>query len=338
MYPEGQQPSFGGFVKTLNAHLAQEGVEVEVLRRGDGARGIVSYADMAMRGVASLARGRRHDLVHLHYIGGAAPIAMSLAKLYGCPLIATAHGSDIEAAQSSVKRELIRTFLESCDGIHYVSEPLRKRATQLLGDFEKPTLIQNTGIDLNLFVPGSPPSFEPLRLVVLGNLVLDKGWDAALGAVSELKVLYPGVELHAYGAGDGEWLSALAKNHGVSDRVTFHGTIPLEELPGVYHGASVVLVPSRREGFGLVGLEAMASGALVVTTAAGGMAEYASNEKNCLVVDVDDPGQITAAVRRLVEDETLRGSLRDGAIVTATKFSAHAAARRIAEFYKQVVS
>ena len=76
------------------------------------------------------------------------------------------------------------------------------------------------------------------------------------------------------------------------------------------------------EPWGLVPLEAMASGALVVATGSGGSGEYLRHEENCLVYSPrDDPAAVAAAVARLAGDARLRARLRAGGRETVDRFS-----------------
>ncbi len=75
------------------------------------------------------------------------------------------------------------------------------------------------------------------------------------------------------------------------------------------------------EPFGLVPLEAMACGRPVVATATGGAAEYLRDGENCLIVPVDDPQSLAAAVQRLAADEALRAGLVAGGHATAARLT-----------------
>jgi len=91
------------------------------------------------------------------------------------------------------------------------------------------------------------------------------------------------------------------------------------ELAAFYRSCDVFVCTSFVEGFGLPGLEAMACGVAVVTTACGGVSEYASNT-NCLVVPPGDSRAIAQSIVRLREDRGLRSQLRENALETSSLF------------------
>jgi glycosyltransferase involved in cell wall biosynthesis len=89
-------------------------------------------------------------------------------------------------------------------------------------------------------------------------------------------------------------------------------------VAALYREADAVLFPVRwEEPWGLVPLEAMASGCPVLATGRGGSAEYLRDGENCLLAPVGDPAALAASVRRLATDADLRERLRAGGLATA---------------------
>ncbi|MFA6955431.1 MAG: glycosyltransferase [Thermoanaerobaculia bacterium] len=96
--------------------------------------------------------------------------------------------------------------------------------------------------------------------------------------------------------------------------------------------AHVVVDPSLFQGFGLVGIEGMASGAACVLTRSGGAEEYAEDGVNSLLVPAGDVDALTEALIRVVDDDTLREKLAERAIESARRFTWQAAARKYIAF------
>ena len=92
------------------------------------------------------------------------------------------------------------------------------------------------------------------------------------------------------------------------------------ELASFYRSCDVFVCSSLLEGFGLPGLEAMACGVAVITTACGGVSEYASNS-NCLMVSPGDSRAIAESIVKLRENCSLRSRLRENALETSSLFS-----------------
>lgn len=156
------------------------------------------------------------------------------------------------------------------------------------------------------------------RLLCLGRLDERKGVDVVVDA---LPALPGGVRLTVVGGGDPAVAVDLRRRAdalGLGDRVDLRPAVDRDALPALFAEHDALVFPVRwSEPFGLVPLEAMAHGRPVVSTAVGGQAEYLEDGENALVVPVDDPGAVAAAVRRLTADGDLRARLRAGGLRTA---------------------
>jgi len=341
MYPELKDPGFGSFVATLNQGLREfTGCRVDVVRREDGARGLGSYLGMTARGVVKSIRERDYDLVHGHYIGVASGVAWTMAQLLRVPLILTAHGSDVESAQAPATRLIQKQVYRQCGGLHFVSESLRARAEHLLGSWSAPTLVAPTGVDLGIFSPeGLKHSARQgrQRILMVGQTVEHKGWQEGIQALALLRQSGVDVEMVALGGPRTDWLKSMAERAGVREALVCEGQVLLADLPAYYRGADAVVVASHREGFGLVGLEAMACGVPVVSTGVGGMKSYTTDGVNALVAKVKNPASLTEKLTWALDDKTLRETLVAGGLETAQRFSVESSARKVAEFYETVV-
>lgn len=206
----------------------------------------------------------------------------------------------------------------------FMSEMLRRRAVEegvAVGD----AAVVYRGVDPARFARGAAERSEGWsgRLLCLGRIDPRKGVAVAIRALAE-----PGLEdatLAVVGDGDRGHLAELERLRdelGLAARVSFE-RVPGERVPGVLAAADALLFCVQwEEPWGLVPLEAMASGALVVATGSGGSGEYLRHEENCLVYSPrDDPAAVAAAVARLAGDARLRARLRAGGRETVDRFS-----------------
>jgi glycogen synthase len=184
--------------------------------------------------------------------------------------------------------------------------------------------ICHQGVPRELFAP-APPKEWHWQLVYVGRLDPRKGVDLAVRAMVDLPEL---THLRIIGGGDARYraeLAQLARDLAVNDRVVFE-ELPRAELAQVYATSDAVLFPVRwEEPWGLVPLEAMATGTPVVATGRGGSGEYLEPGHNCLIFDPDYEGSqaLASAVLRLAEDADLRARLREGGLATAARFGDH---------------
>jgi glycosyltransferase-like protein len=113
------------------------------------------------------------------------------------------------------------------------------------------------------------------------------------------------------------------------------GVIPDEQVPLLYHAADALAFPSIKEGWGLVAVEALASGLPVLTSDLPVFREYLRSEEDALLVDPLDEAAIAAGMLRLAEDEVFRRRLAAAGPQTAQKFSWEANARAHVDWYRR---
>ncbi len=133
------------------------------------------------------------------------------------------------------------------------------------------------------------------------RLTPEKGIDSALAALRRVLDRVPSARLVI--AGDGPERSALegqALSLGISGAVEFLGWVAPPAIARLLQRASVAVIPSRREGFGLFALEAALARRPIVASSVGGLAENLRHRETALLVPPDDPGALAAAALELV--------------------------------------
>jgi glycosyltransferase involved in cell wall biosynthesis len=130
-----------------------------------------------------------------------------------------------------------------------------------------------------------------------------------------------------------EPIFAAVAELGLQDVVLFPGFVPDGELPALYSAAGLLATPSFYEGFGLPPLEAMACGTPVVVADVSSLPEVVGDAG--LRIDPQDTGALANAILRLIQDSTLRRSLREAGIAQARKFTWDQAARELLTVYNR---
>lgn len=179
------------------------------------------------------------------------------------------------------------------------------------------------GTDPTVFRPGLDPSEVRLRyaldnrrwLLSVARLTPHKGIDTGIGITAQLRNRYPDLGYLVVGSGDQlAQLKELARQLGVADRVRFLVNVPDTDLAALYNCAEIYLglsreLPERVEGFGISLLEASASGLPVLASRTGGIPEAVRDGETGLLVDPDQPDQISSALSQLLENPALASRL-----------------------------
>jgi glycosyltransferase involved in cell wall biosynthesis len=140
-------------------------------------------------------------------------------------------------------------------------------------------------------------------------------------------------------AGDGaerSQVERILREGNMLDRSVFLGNVPNQAMPGIYRAADLSVLPSFMEATSITGLESMATGLPLIGTRVGGIPAIIKDGQSGLLVPPGEPGEIAAAIDRLVSDEALRKAMGVAGRQSAVAgFSWAGIAERTAEIYRQ---
>jgi len=247
-----------------------------------------------------------YDVIHCHdWLTIQASI--TLKDLLGVPLVLTVHSTEYDRSgwlhPNQWFIDIEQNGMEKADKIIAVSQ------------FTKRTIIEKYGIDpdkitviYNAVYPISEGEKQKLVLF-LGRLTIQKGADVFLRAAKKVTEFEPGVRFVVAGAGD--LLPDLinqAVELGISNRVIFTDRLTDEEMKHMYGIASVYVMPSVSEPFGITALEAISAGTPTIASKTAGVCE---TFHNCLKVDFWDSDEIANKIISLLRYESLSKTLTD---------------------------
>ncbi len=207
----------------------------------------------------------------------------------------------------------------------FVSELTRERAGRYSPWTIEGSVVVHSGIDTRAFPPMPPASILDARRTWGGRLLYAGRYDPRKGIETVIRALghLDGEVLEVHGLGsptEQRRLEAVATDVGVRDRVEFASS-RRDQLADRYRAADLVVFPSEwEEPFGLVPLEAMASGAPVAGTGMGGSGRFLIDGVNCVRFRPADPADLAAAVRRVSDDAAFRARLVTAGLRTAAVF------------------
>ncbi|HEY7961068.1 MAG TPA: glycosyltransferase family 4 protein [Solirubrobacteraceae bacterium] len=307
--------------------------------------------DMLLAG-ESLAEERRYDLVHGHdWLVAHACAALSdrLAVPYVTTIHATEHGRHqgwVDKPPQSHIHAVERWMAQRADSVIACSHYMRGHAADIFDiDEERITVIPN-GIDPRDLRPVG--DLQALRrefarpeeqlVLLVGRLVYEKGFQLALDALPGVIERVGDVRFLVAGSGTHEAeLKAQAQRLGLSDQGVFLGWIGDDALHSLYRIADLCVVPSIYEPFGLVALEAMASGCPCIVADTGGLREVVPpGERVGLRFNGGDAEHLGVMIERLLVDAELRDRLVAEASEHVLSFDWNDVAQRTRVIYRQL--
>ena len=215
----------------------------------------------------------------------------------------------------------LQTWIRSVDGkrslLHLLKQVVLRTATEVVACSDA-IRADSTSLAVVIGNPYRSSLFRSLPeesrrsgLVFLGRLVSDKGVDLLLRAYSEID--RPDWPLTIIGSGpDGTSLKRLAEQLDIISRVTFLGPLQGEALVQVLNQHELMVVPSKwHEPFGIVALEGLACGCVVLASDGGGLPDAVGSAG--LLFRRGDQADLSTKLRELIENEALRARLRDEA-------------------------
>jgi glycosyltransferase involved in cell wall biosynthesis len=362
----GQQ-SLGHEVRVLAPHAPGllledrvDGVEVVRFRYGPEAEETLAYAgtmhEQALRSwrarwrllrfiVASRAALRRElrawrpDVLHVHWWvpGG---FAIWPGGAGGVPVVLTSHGTDVFLLDRfPLARPVARAIFRAARQVTVISSPLVPRV-EALGVPRDRIAVLPMPLTADQFAKGYAGGRDPTRLLFVGRLIERKGAEFALRALAALRRGGREVRLTICGEGpERSRLAALAEEIGVASATEFTGALPHDAVAELYRTSAVLVMPAvtdwkgEQEGFGMVLVEAMASGLPVVSTLSGGISDVIRDGRTGLLVPERDPVALAEAIGRLLDDPRLADGL---ATAAAADLDAHFAPEAIARGFEEV--
>ncbi len=173
-------------------------------------------------------------------------------------------------------------------------------------------------------------------ILFVGTIQARKNIRALIRSFERLAPEMPDVQLVLAGglSENSEAIVRDAMQSPVAGRIRLTGRVAYEDLPALYAGARVLVLPSKYEGFGLTMVEAMACGTPVVANNASCLPEVAGDA--ALLADADDAAAFAATIQRVMEDEVLRADLIARGFQRAARFRPETCARQMLELYEQV--
>jgi glycogen(starch) synthase len=254
---------------------------------------------VTLRQVAKLKQTFRPDLIHINTCGPGIFFHLRTIDTYSTPTLVTVHALMTRACGHDT---ILGRLLRLADWVSTVSEATLYEIQKILPEITHRSSVIYNGLNIPDLQP-EPLPFDTPRLLCLGRVVVDKGFDIALTAFASLTHRFPNARLII--AGNGPAMSDLKKytaEIGLTDSVEFTGWVSPEKIPHLLNTATVVLMPSRlSESFGLVALQTAQMARPIVATSIGGLPEVVTHGETGLLVEKENSDMLAKAIAFLLE-------------------------------------
>jgi phosphatidylinositol alpha-mannosyltransferase len=319
----------------LPGYVVPAGRAVAVPYNGSVAR--LSFGPLSANRVRRWIKDGNFDVLHVHE-----PAAPSLSLIacwvFDGPIVATMHGATTRSRALHAAEPMLRSALEKVSGRIAVSEAARTTLVHHLGG--DAVLIPN-GVTISRFEKAEPLAGWPGEGGAIGFLGrMDeprKGLSVLLRAFELIGSERPGLRLLIAGPGDTtEFIARVPE--WLRDRVVLLGQVSEAVKVQVYHSVDVFCAPNTGgESFGIVLAEAMAAGAPIVASDLDAFRRVLRGGRAGELFNSGDPGDLAAAIGRLLDDPQRRASLSAAASAAVRDYDWSKIARDVVKVYQAVL-
>jgi len=296
------------------------------------------------------------DVIHTHHPILLGQTAARKAAEMGLPLVFTFHTQyweythyvpfPQEAIQEFLKNAIhkwLMDFMQKCQHIIIPSESMKEFLVREYG-LEKNYTVIPTGTNLEPFLNADGDAVrkenswqDETILISVGRLAPEKNWETLVRAFSKVYPKHKDLRLVLIGDGPArESLQTLATELGVSERVTFTGSVPFAEVPNYLKAADVFSFASITETQGLVTIEAMAAGLPVVSVDGSGTHDIVEPGKQGILVE-NDPDALAKGLDELLSDPHRIKRFSNGALKKAKTFDVNLLSKQVVRVYEQAI-
>ena len=284
-----------------------------------------------------LIRKHRLDLAHFHCGAG----GIFILKKPGVKMIVTTHTNNylfqyqrIGKISKRLLAPLEKRTYEISDRILSVSNYVRNNLIRDYGISPRRIEIIPNGVNTGIFhsIPGHARKKD--MVLYVGRIYKGKGLEFLIDSMERVVAKHPKFRLAV--AGDGMYLKniqAFIHNKTVRKHIDFLGWKNSGALNGLYNEATVCVMPSIVEGFGLTLLEAMACGCPVTATDSGGAVDIIRNGENGVLVTYGDTDKLAGSIIRLMTDGETRSRIAENGLKTVRSFTWETIAQRLHRVY-----
>lgn len=290
----------------------------------------------------------KFDLIHSHVAVPDGYAGMILNKEFKVPHVVTIHGQDF---QNTISRNInckkaLFNVLNHIDKIITVSNKLKNVVKD--ENFYNKIEVVNNGIDKDYisvdkiqenYIEKNRINKNLIKILSVSNLKETKGIHINLKAIAKLKEIYSNISYDIIG--DGEYrgkLEELIKELGLEDNVSFLGKLEHKEVIDIMKQYDIFSLPSYKEGFGMVYIEAMAQGIPVIGVKGEGIEDAIENGVNGFLVERKNIEELVKIMKFLIENPYKRIDIGKCAIETVlNKFTWNVNADKMISIYNEMI-
>lgn len=275
-----------------------------------------------------IVRENKIDLIHAHNIKADAGVAYYLSRHFNIPYLITSR----QMGKGKIDRHMMKFMAEAKAMIS-----LSYQEKQASDRFNKKSYVIGHGVEEPFLRQQKEyTASKELKIVTMARLLDWKNIDKVLYALENIK---EGFTYDIYGDGpELENLNNIIKGLSIAGKIQLKGFIPYDQVPQTMAKYDLFVLPSYKEWFGRVYIEAMACGLPIIGSRKTGMDGYITEGEQGFLVDHTNLDDLQQAIQKFITDESLKIVMGKNARAFAQNFTWEAAINKIDRLYRDVVA
>ena len=281
------------------------------------------------------------DIIAGNWLVPAGIVMKALSKKVKLPMILSSHGTDIRLMRKyfHVLYRYLKKFCLTLKSWTVVSSFLKNGIMEMDRRLDSILEVLPMPHDETIFYKDETIERDKNLIVAVTRFTDQKRVDKLVQAFALASQKNNSLKLHIYGVGQKQIeVEDLITKLGMNESISIFKPLPQVELSHVYNKASIVVLNSFEEGFGLALSESMLCGSAVIGTESGGITDIIQHEKTGLLVPLDNPEALSKAILRLTSDRELWKQISDAGYTFATEtYQSEPLAKRYAQIVKDAL-
>lgn len=348
MFPSKKYPHYGVFVKNTVEILKKNNFDVDVIKlkkQRNKFTKITSYFVFYIKIIFS-SLFFSYDFIYTHYASHTGLPLLFVKKMKkNLPIIVNVHGNDLIPEDSTDEKYwwIVKKIIDVSQYVicpsQYFKEEVMKRCKKKEEDiYVYPSGGVNTSLfhPINMSVAKKELGLDENKKYIgfISRIEVNKGWDIFLKSCKRILADNPEYRLFVVGDGsENNEYNKLVRELGIYERIDKLNFLPQENLVNAFNAMDIFVFPTRRksESLGLVGLEAMACGTLVIASDKYGPSSYMINGVNGFTFDAEKSMCLYNVLNSIINSNQDFNQLRKNAIKTAFEYDVNNTGNLIVE-------
>ena len=360
-YPTIKNPHDQIFIKNIKQKLIERNVYTDIFfnkiflywRNASHYKGFIPFLikyTFFILGIIPLFLGKtkKYDIITPHSVLLSGFIGSLLKKLFKKSVVTYIHGGDLNLYQKSslLYKKIFCFTVNQTDQFIVNSKDLYNKLIKYFNYPNDRIKVISPGVDLNLFYPLKNKTRENFNIskgkfVILfaGAAIKRKGVDVLIKALNELpkKILSKMLSLIITDGPEKSDIINQIKINNLIEYIRVYKKIDQNKLNEFFNIADVVIIPSREEPLGLVGLEALATKTPVIASNVGGIPDYVKHGYNGLLFDSENYKMLAMHIINLIQNPKIISKLKKNALLYPKRHSIEKSSEKMRKIYEKYV-